>query len=107
MGRNKLIYAMSDVAVVVSSADGSGGTWTGAVEALKGGWVPVFARDDADAPAGNRSLVALGAAPLSSGAIEGAMSAADLIGMAGARGRRVADTPSEYGQQAMFDEPDP
>ncbi|MEJ7695548.1 MAG: DNA-processing protein DprA [Candidatus Limnocylindrales bacterium] len=45
MGRNKLIYALSDVAVVVSSAEGSGGTWTGALEALKGGWVPVFVRE--------------------------------------------------------------
>ena len=107
MGRNKLIYAISDVAVVVSSADGSGGTWTGAVEALKGGWVPVFARDDAHAPAGNRSLVALGAAPLSSEAIGDSMSAADLIDVAGPGGRKVADTSAPYGQQALFDENEP
>ena len=42
MARNKLIYALADVAVVVSSAVGEGGTWSGADEALKGGWVPVL-----------------------------------------------------------------
>ena len=42
MGRNKLVYALSDVAVVVSSGQASGGTWTGASEALKAGWVPVL-----------------------------------------------------------------
>ena len=86
---------------------GSGGTWTGAVEALKGGWVPVLVRDDADAPAGNRSLVALGAAPLSSEAIGDSMSAADLIDIAGPGGRKVADTSAPYGQQALFDENEP
>ena len=34
MGRNKLIYGLADVAVIVSSDLGSGGTWTGAMEAL-------------------------------------------------------------------------
>jgi len=53
MGRNKSIYALADVAVVVSSAVGSGGTWAGAVEALKARWVPVIVRRRQDAPAGN------------------------------------------------------
>ena len=79
MGRNKLIYALSDVAVVVSSADGSGGTWTGAVEALKGGWVPVLVRDGAGVPVGNRSLLALGAAPLTPEALADEMRPPDLI----------------------------
>lgn len=35
MGRNKLIYALADAALVVSSAKGEGGTWAGATEQLQ------------------------------------------------------------------------
>ena len=35
MGRNKLIYALADSALVVSSAKGEGGTWAGATEQLQ------------------------------------------------------------------------
>lgn len=35
MGRNKLIYALADAALVVSSARGEGGTWAGATEQLQ------------------------------------------------------------------------
>lgn len=61
MDRNKYIYGLSDLAVVISSDEGRGGTWTGAVEALKNGWVPVFVREDQDMPAGNKRLLAMGA----------------------------------------------
>ncbi len=105
MGRNKLIYALSDVAVVVSSADGSGGTWTGAVEALKGGWVPVLVRDDPGVPAGNRSLVSLGAARLSSASIGSAIGSTDLVALAGVSGRKVAEVASAYKQERLFDDP--
>jgi predicted Rossmann fold nucleotide-binding protein DprA/Smf involved in DNA uptake len=64
MGRNKLIYGLTDFAVVVSSDFQSGGTWAGAVEALKAGWCPVFARDGAAVPQGNKELIKLGAVPL-------------------------------------------
>jgi DNA processing protein len=64
MGRNKVIYGLADFAVVVSSDFQTGGTWAGALEALKGGWCPVFARDGANVPKGNRELLKLGAAPL-------------------------------------------
>ena len=64
MARNKLIYALADVAVVVASAAESGGTWAGAVEALKGGWVPVFVRRTEAAIEGNRLLLERGALPL-------------------------------------------
>jgi predicted Rossmann fold nucleotide-binding protein DprA/Smf involved in DNA uptake len=107
MGRNKLIYALSDVAVVVSSADGSGGTWTGAVEALKGGWVSVLVRDDSDAPSGNRSLIALGAAPLPVDAIGPAIRASDLIAIAGPVGRTLADPAHAHSQPTLFDEVEP
>lgn len=61
MGRNKLVYALSDAAVVVSSAEGSGGTWAGATEALGKGWVPVFVDARRGAPAGNEALLSKGA----------------------------------------------
>jgi predicted Rossmann fold nucleotide-binding protein DprA/Smf involved in DNA uptake len=64
MGRNKVIYGLADFAVVVSSDFQTGGTWSGAVEALKAGWCPVFARDGENMPKGNRELLKLGAAPL-------------------------------------------
>ncbi len=104
MGRNKLIYALSDVAVVVSSADGSGGTWTGALEALKGGWVPVLVRDEPGVPAGNRSLVGLGATPLSSDSIGVAVTPADLIGLASRSRRKVAEAAAPYLQPTLFDD---
>jgi len=64
MGRNKLIYGLADFAVVVSSDFQTGGTWAGAVEALKAAWCPVFVRQSDEVPQGNRELIAKGAAPL-------------------------------------------
>jgi predicted Rossmann fold nucleotide-binding protein DprA/Smf involved in DNA uptake len=64
MGRNKVIYGLADFAVVVSSDFQTGGTWAGAVEALKAGWCPVFVRDGENVPKGNKELLKLGATPL-------------------------------------------
>lgn len=50
MQRNRHIYALSDYALVVQSDLEKGGTWAGAAENLKAGWVPLFVRDD---PASN------------------------------------------------------
>ena len=102
MGRNKLIYALSDVAVVVSSAEGSGGTWTGAVEALRGGWVPVLVRDEPGAPAGNRALIAQGATPIVPEALDGPVTAAGLRDLAGSQSS-AAETAGSYGQARLFD----
>jgi predicted Rossmann fold nucleotide-binding protein DprA/Smf involved in DNA uptake len=63
MGRNKLIYALADWALVVASDVEKGGTWAGATEALKAGWVPVFAVTGPGAPPGNGLLVERGARP--------------------------------------------
>ena len=70
MGRNKVIYGLAEFAVVVSSDFQTGGTWAGAVEALKGGWCPMFARDGANVAKGNRELLKLGAAPLPESELE-------------------------------------
>ena len=56
MGRNKYIYALSDMALVIDSALGSGGTWEGALEALAQQWVPLYVRTPGNGP-GNAALV--------------------------------------------------
>lgn len=58
MGRNRYIYCLATAAVVVASAHGSGGTWAGAVENLRHGWVPLWVRPSKAAASGNAALVA-------------------------------------------------
>lgn len=60
MGRNRLIYALADYAIVVASDAERGGTWAGATEALKAKWVPVFVLDHPAMPEGNRLLLQKG-----------------------------------------------
>lgn len=61
MQRNKLIYALADVALVVTSDLNTGGTWTGAIEQLeKLHLVPVFVRKGPDAGKGNAALIQRG-----------------------------------------------
>ncbi len=64
MGRNKLIYALADVTLVVASDDGRGGTWGGAVEALRRGFGRVAVWTGPGAGPGNEPLVRKGAAPV-------------------------------------------
>jgi len=64
MQRNKLIYALSDAALVVTSDFEKGGTWTGAIEQLeKLRFVPIFVRNGANAGKGNSALLQHGARP--------------------------------------------
>jgi predicted Rossmann fold nucleotide-binding protein DprA/Smf involved in DNA uptake len=60
MGRNRLIYCLADYAIVVASDAGKGGTWGGATEALKAGWIPVFVLAHPAMPEGNRLLMQKG-----------------------------------------------
>ncbi len=60
MERNKYIYGLSNYAVVVSSSSGTGGTWAGAIENLRAGWVPLFVRSGNDIPDGNKKLIEQG-----------------------------------------------
>jgi predicted Rossmann fold nucleotide-binding protein DprA/Smf involved in DNA uptake len=62
MGRNRLIYSLAETAVIVASGS-SGGTFSGATEALKAGWVTLFVAADSKA-AGNQALIRAGALPL-------------------------------------------
>lgn len=64
MSRNKLIYAHALATVVVASAKGEGGTWTGAVEAMSSNLGPVLVRSADNVPEGNVALIAKGATPI-------------------------------------------
>jgi len=61
MGRNRLIYTLADYAIVVASDAETGGTWAGATETLKNGWVPVFVLEHEQMPEGNKLLLQKGA----------------------------------------------
>ena len=64
MQRNKLIYALADLALVVSSDFEKGGTWAGAVEQLeKLRLVPVYIRSNGKTGKGLESLRHKGALP--------------------------------------------
>ncbi|HSU55293.1 MAG TPA: DNA-processing protein DprA [Candidatus Dormibacteraeota bacterium] len=69
MGRNKVIYGLSEFAVVVSSDFQTGGTWAGAMEALKGKWCSVFVRNSENSPKGNAELIKKGAVALPENAL--------------------------------------
>ncbi len=60
MQRNKYIYCLSDWALVVHSGT-KGGTWSGATENLKKGWIPLLVKPTNDKEAGNSDLVNKGA----------------------------------------------
>ena len=64
MGRNKLIHCLADASLVVRCDAGSGGTWSGAVEHLgREGATALYVRNGAEAPEGNRALLAKRAVP--------------------------------------------
>ena len=64
MQRNKLIYALAEAALVVTSDFEKGGTWAGAVEQLdRCRFVPVFARTGVNVGRGNPALLQRGAKP--------------------------------------------
>ncbi|MBI3722184.1 MAG: DNA-processing protein DprA [Fimbriimonas ginsengisoli] len=64
MERNALIYAAAEATVVVQARFREGGAWAGAADALRRRIGRVIAREDPSSLA-MRSLIALGAAPLS------------------------------------------
>jgi len=64
MRRNRLIYCLADIAVVVAADETGGGTRAGAVEALKASWLPVFVRVGPETPPGNSRLQEEGGLPL-------------------------------------------
>lgn len=65
MARNKVIYGLAHLAVVVASAAETGDTWAGATENLTNGWVPLFVKTGGDAPDAHRRLIEAGGHPFS------------------------------------------
>jgi predicted Rossmann fold nucleotide-binding protein DprA/Smf involved in DNA uptake len=63
MERNKLLYGLSDAALVVASSADTGGTWAGATEALQLGKVKVFVKATGVLAPGNPKLVRMGGIP--------------------------------------------
>lgn len=62
MQRNKIIYALADAALIVSSDYESGGTWAGAIEQLeKLRLVPIYVRSNEDMGKGLKALIRKGA----------------------------------------------
>jgi len=57
MQRNRVVYCLAQAAVVVASDAGRGGTWDGATKNAAAVWVPLFVREAAIAPPGNRRLL--------------------------------------------------
>lgn len=67
MRRNRYIYNLADYGLVASAASGSGGTWQGAVEAIRDR-NPVFVWvGGRDVPKGNQELMGRGALPFPEG----------------------------------------
>jgi predicted Rossmann fold nucleotide-binding protein DprA/Smf involved in DNA uptake len=67
MARNKYIYCLAVLAIVVAASNNKGGTWAGAVENLSKGWVPLWVRPHKDSRSGNAALVERGARSLPDG----------------------------------------
>ena len=63
MERNKLLYGLSDAALVVASSADSGGTWAGACEALQYSRVKVFVKSSGTVAPGNPKLLRMGGIP--------------------------------------------
>jgi DNA processing protein len=64
MQRNKVIYALADAGLVVTSDFEKGGTWTGAIEQLERfHFLPVFVRNGNRAGRGNSALIQHGGLP--------------------------------------------
>lgn len=63
MERNRLIYAASEATLVVRARHREGGSWHGAITALRDRLCPVFIQEDPSSLA-HRTLIALGAIPL-------------------------------------------
>jgi predicted Rossmann fold nucleotide-binding protein DprA/Smf involved in DNA uptake len=69
MGRNRLIYGLASVALVVHCEAGGGEAWSGAIEALEAGSVPVYVHDAGARAAGNDALIRHGGRRLDLGGL--------------------------------------
>jgi predicted Rossmann fold nucleotide-binding protein DprA/Smf involved in DNA uptake len=96
MGRNRLIYTLADYAIVVASNAKTGGTWAGATETLKNGWVPVFVLEHDAMPEGNKLLLGKGALAFPHPFKEAPVKLPDWMK------ERAASRPSQPSQPSLF-----
>lgn len=95
MGRNKLIYALADAALVISSDYEKGGTWAGASEQLeKLHFVPIFVRVSGAPQKGLEALRTRGALPWPESS-----SPEEIATL-------LQSPPTQGNRQAMSDEPE-
>ncbi len=107
MQRNKLIYALADASLVVSSDFNKGGTWAGAVEQLeKYHCGALFVRYGREAGKGNDALIRKGALPWQEPGdvaalnhlLEKATNAAGVSAVQGALPLALGEEPVPYGE---------
>ena len=108
MGRNKLVYALSRLTLVVASEVGKGGTWSGAVEALKIGAGPVGVWQGLGRGPGNDKLIEKGVTPIPSiDDLEAVLSALDPDPDSDSEADRVAGLAAgvepSYSQSPLFE----
>lgn len=96
MGRNRLIYCLADYAIVVASDAETGGTWAGATETLKNGWVPVFVLEHNQMPDGNKLLLQKGALPFPHPFKEPPLKLQEWLG------EKAASIPQQPSQPGLF-----
>lgn len=90
MQRNKLIYALADASLVVSSDVERGGTWAGAIEQIdKLRFVPVYVRSSGEPSVGLEALRSKGALgwpnPLDAESLRSVLDSTPLVSEASAR----------------------
>ena len=100
MARNRYIYCLADAAVVVASARGSGGTWNGACENLKAGWVPLWVKETNEPDSGNTELAVRGARRLGDtvGALTALFEGSDALSQPASSG--LSDEKSSWSDPA-------
>jgi len=96
MARNKYIYCLADAAVVIAADKEKGGTWHGATENLRKGWVPLWVKSHQDPASGNSGLVKQGAKWLPDGVLQ--LSALFV---------RTSSEPVSQSDSGLFDVPVP
>lgn len=74
MGRNRIIYALSDYALVISATLEKGGTWAGAIDNLRHKWVPLLVWASSSISKGNQALIEKGGVALTESQLQSGQS---------------------------------
>ncbi|ASY77445.1 DNA-processing protein DprA [Pectobacterium polaris] len=108
MARNKYIYCLAESALVVHSGK-NGGTFSGAQENLKKGWVPLWVKPTDEESAGNADLVIAGGRwcdmDWRSLSVAGLLEQVNSVSTSVALGRQGSLVLREEPQTALSDQP--